>query len=107
MSFNRIIKKKTIGKIILGTKNLAISAATETEAWRRSESAAEGIAESLKTAVEASPEKIPEWAVEVIVREGSHESENDAVTHFTAVATDESGLKIVTVHIPIPKKLSS
>jgi hypothetical protein len=68
MSYNHIIKKKTLGSVISGGKRLVLSAATETDHWTRPDFMADKLKAPLEKAVESSPEEIPSWADEVCAR---------------------------------------
>jgi hypothetical protein len=68
MSYNHIIKKKVLGSVISGGKMLVLSAATETDHWKRTEFMADKLKGPLEEAVESSSEKIPSWADEVCAR---------------------------------------
>jgi len=91
MSFHGIVAKRVIGSVINKGKSVTLSAATETEAWRRTEEMADQVGETLKSVVEKKPENIPNGAKELILRESQHESDADKRTHLTVVAVNEQG----------------
>jgi hypothetical protein len=68
MSFHGIVAKRVIGSVINKGKSVTLSAATETEAWRRTEEMADQVGETLKSVVEKKPENIPNGAKELILR---------------------------------------
>jgi hypothetical protein len=59
VSFHRIVAKGVIGSVSNKGKSVTLSAATQTEAWRRTDEMAEQVGEALKSVVEKKPENIP------------------------------------------------
>lgn len=68
MSFHGIVAKRVIGSVINKGKSVTLSAATQTDAWRRTEEMADQVGETLKSVVEKKPENIPNGAKELILR---------------------------------------
>ena len=67
-TYNHIIKKKTLGTVISKGKTLVLSAATETDHWKRPDFIADKLKAPLEKAVESSPEEIPPWTDEVCAK---------------------------------------
>lgn len=68
MSFHGVVAKRVTGSVINKGKSVTLSAATQTEAWRRTEEMADQVGETLKSVVEKKPENIPDGAKELILR---------------------------------------
>lgn len=68
MTYNRIIKKKTLGTVISEGKALTLSAATQTDYWKRPDFVADQLRTTLEEAVKNSPGVIPSRAEEVCAR---------------------------------------
>lgn len=69
MSHNRILAKKVLCTVLTRNgKNLVLSAATETSAWIRPDSAAEAMRAPLEAAVAANESVIPRNTAELILR---------------------------------------
>ena len=72
MSFHGIVARRVIGSVLTKGKSVTLSAATQTEAWRRSGEMAEQVGEALKSVVEKKLENIPNGAKELILRFANH-----------------------------------
>jgi hypothetical protein len=69
MSFNRVLAKKFLGTVLTSSgKVINISAATETDTWRRPDWAAEKVKPDLEEAVPANEHVLPPDTVEVCAR---------------------------------------
>ncbi|KAK2801483.1 hypothetical protein FQN50_007698 [Emmonsiellopsis sp. PD_5] len=92
MSFNRIIKKQAVGKVMKDGVEYVLSVATETNDWRRPEGIAEMIGKRAGPIIENSQTSMPAGAVEICVREPEHDKgSDDHRTHLTGVALFDNG----------------
>ncbi|AEO68425.1 uncharacterized protein THITE_2117949 [Thermothielavioides terrestris NRRL 8126] len=104
MSFNRILVKRLLGTVVTPSGRLiSISAATETDDWRRPDWLAEKMKPDLEKAVPANEHVLPPDTVEVCAREGDHDSASDKRSHITAVAYNNKG-EARTVHLATQRK---
>jgi len=121
MSSNTILKIASIGTAQKAGRAIALSAATETHVWRRSEDMARKAAIGLKEAVEAYTKPMPVTlprlscglhcsrhsflvhTFSAIFSETQHQSPADERLHYTAEAWDDKGNFISTVHVSVKK----
>jgi hypothetical protein len=68
MSYNRVISSKLVGTLVKGGKDIAVSAATRTSTWTRSEETATKVGENFIAGAQKDLNKIPEGAKEVVIR---------------------------------------
>jgi len=68
MSSNTSLKLSSVGTAKKAGRAIAISAATETQVWRRSEEMAKQAAAGLKEAVEEDINSLPAKTAEVVMR---------------------------------------
>ena len=117
MSFNRILKKVSVGSTNKAGQEIALSVATQTSDWLRPESVALQQGPGFKSAVEASKQLIPLGTKEVCQRskgtplkvlsghelnfnrEAQHKSD-DPRDHYTGVCFDDKG-EGKSVHFPV------
>ncbi|PVH92392.1 hypothetical protein DM02DRAFT_605389 [Periconia macrospinosa] len=102
MSYNQIIKKKMLGAINKGGKQIVLSAATETSHWTRPEVAAEAIKPTFEQAVQEYTGPLPNDTTEICARENDHTSKADSRDHISGVCFDSKGGG-TTVHFPVKK----
>ncbi|KAI1405312.1 hypothetical protein F4819DRAFT_444779 [Hypoxylon fuscum] len=102
---SKIVTKKLLGSVLTPSgKNVAISAATRTTNWTRTDAAAELMKESLEAAIEKNEDVLPPGTTEVCTRETTHMSPSDSRSHITAVCFNKKGDPISTVHLATDKK---
>lgn len=123
---SKIVTKKLLGSVLTPSgKNVAISAATRTTNWTRTDAAAELMKESLEAAIEKNEDVLPPGTTEVCtryvrrpsviyahymaayinwLRETTHMSPSDSRSHITAVCFNKKGDPISTVHLATDKK---
>ncbi|KAF1996577.1 hypothetical protein P154DRAFT_608330 [Amniculicola lignicola CBS 123094] len=100
MSFHGIVSKRIIGSLSRNGRQVTLSAATETDAWRRSDEMADKVGEILKTTVEKKPEQLPADTQQVILRESVHTSDADKRDHLTVVCVNDKG-EGKTLHLTV------
>lgn len=69
MAYNQILKRRIIGTITKGGKEVQLSAATETSHWWRPDFAVEAIKVPFEQAVQQSPTPLPDGTIEVCARD--------------------------------------
>ncbi|KAK2746778.1 hypothetical protein FQN55_005505 [Onygenales sp. PD_40] len=100
MTYNQIVRKITVGKIIKAGKEITVSVATQTTSWVRHESVAQQQGERWLKTVDDLKDTLPEGTVDVCQREAEHKSD-DVRDHFTGVCFDGKTGK--SLHFPIKK----
>ncbi|KAE8143600.1 hypothetical protein BDV38DRAFT_231716 [Aspergillus pseudotamarii] len=101
MSYNQIISKKTVSKIIKNGREVTISVATKTSHWIRPDVAADAVGDAFTKAVEGYTGELPADTKDVCARESEHSS-TDPRDHFTGVCFNSKN-EGQSVHFPTKK----